>query len=263
MRHLRHIFEKEQQVWYHGSDSKFDAFDMSKTKNGPSAFGLWFTDDPEAAKMFGENVYKCELSYQNPKVITRDRWDDIRGEHAKDTEYFKKWKHELMLKGYDALFIKERMVKFASHDIRDGNMVCVFDQDEARIIKESEELNENRAQGFVLISGEDGKLYAVNVTDTTQQGTGTMAYLGNEFYRIMQRDGELVSIRPDMGGRSSMLKKLGLSTKNISGEKLKLVLNSKTGKTPLHWETLKYTYMPKMLKELGGEILKIEGVNWG
>lgn len=134
------LFESQDAkdfVWYHGTDSKFDTFDMSKTKTGPSAFGLWFTDDPELSKMFGENVIKCELSYKKPKVITMDQWDKIRVSHAKDTEYFKNWKSKLISDGYDALFIKERTSKFAGQIVRDGNIVTVFDQNDADIIKES------------------------------------------------------------------------------------------------------------------------------
>lgn len=118
----------EGSIWYHGTDSKFDKFDITKIKEGPSAFGLWFTDDPELAKMFGENVYRAKLSFKNPKIISFDKWDNVRERHAKDTGFFVKWKEGLMNEGYDSLYIKERISDFAGQKVRDPNTVVVFNE---------------------------------------------------------------------------------------------------------------------------------------
>jgi hypothetical protein len=126
----------EVSIWYHGTDSNFDKFDISKIKEGPSAFGLWFTDDPELAKMFGENVYKAKLSFKNPKVISFDKWDNVRERHAKDTGFFVKWKEGLMNEGYDSLYIKERISDFAGQKVRDPNTVVVFNENDVEMINE-------------------------------------------------------------------------------------------------------------------------------
>lgn len=127
-----------EQVWYHGTDSSFDSFDITKTKGGPSIFGLWFTDDAELAKMFGENVYKVRLSYKNPKMITFDKWDDVRERHAKDTGFFLKWKNDLIAQGYDSLYIKERISDFAGQKVRDPNTVAIFNQNDVEFIEDEE-----------------------------------------------------------------------------------------------------------------------------
>jgi len=283
MKHIKayQLFESDtSQVWYHGTDSKFDKFDMSKTKSGPSAFGLWFTDDPELAKIFGQNIFKCKLSYTNPKIITMDEWDEIRGEHAKDTGFFRTWKTKLLSNGYDSLFVKERKIEFAGHTVRDGNMVALFDQDHADILQEStanEHVNESRGIGsLILISGivlDDGtrRLYAVPTksvsnqvrkkTDNTVGASASMATLGNDIYRISNRNGVLSAGKVIPQDRKAIMKMLGISD-NLQGNAIHIVVNSKTGKTPLHWLSIKYTNITKMIKEIGDSILSLPDIRW-
>jgi hypothetical protein len=252
---------------------------MSKTKSGPSAFGIWFADDAELAKMFGENIMKCKLTYENPKVITMDEWDAIRMEHTKDTEFFKNWKAKLISQGYDALFIKERLQKFDGHTVRDGNMVAVFDQDDAEIMNEN--VNENFTKAglgsMILMTGEkqpDGttRLYAIPIqrvlsygrkkADNTDAQDANMVLLGDDYYRLTIQDGKIKPQKVGFSSKPNMLKALGMSEKNLSGERLKIVLNSKTGKTPLHWRALTYSSMGKMLSEMGKEIMELPNIKW-
>lgn len=130
---------KKIKTWYHGTDSKFGKFDASKIKGGPSVFGIWFTDGEELAKMFGENIYEAKLNYKNPKVISFDEYDEMRDEHAKDTEYLKDFKNKLISEGYDALFVTERESTFAGQKVRDPNMVAVFNEAAIEIINPEEE----------------------------------------------------------------------------------------------------------------------------
>src|SRR5690606_28677249 len=115
-------------------DSNIKKFELRGTK-GSSVMGIWVTDDVGFAEMFGEHVIETKIYVKNPYFITQDKWDDIRSDHATDASYFKKWRDNLIEKGHDALYVKERIQKFAGHDVRDPNIVCVFDP--TTIIKES------------------------------------------------------------------------------------------------------------------------------
>lgn len=113
----------KSKVWYHGTDNKFKNFDPQRGKQ----LGMWFTDDPEFAGMFGENVMSAELDIKNPKVISQDKWDDIRGKHAKDMNFFARWKEQMIAAGHDALFVTRRDTKLGGFDVSDPNIVAVFD----------------------------------------------------------------------------------------------------------------------------------------
>ena len=81
--------------WYHGSDYKFTSFGDFKS-NGPSALGIFLTDDIGLAELFGENVYTVSFNTKKPYKITMDTWDKIRGSHAKDTKYFENMREDLI-----------------------------------------------------------------------------------------------------------------------------------------------------------------------
>ena len=131
----RRFNESLNRKWYHGTDSTIDAFRPGHEGKGPSAFGIWFTDDIELAKMFGENVYECEVTFKNPHTISQDEWDDIRAEHAKDTNYFINWRNKLRAAGKDALFINERNITLGRFPVRDPNIVAVMDAGQAKIVR--------------------------------------------------------------------------------------------------------------------------------
>lgn len=61
---------------YHGSDSSFDDFDMSKVggieKDRASRAGFWFSDSKTTAGSYGDNIKSVGLDMKNPKVIDAD-----------------------------------------------------------------------------------------------------------------------------------------------------------------------------------------------
>ncbi len=128
-------------IWYHGSDYKFDTFENFQS-SGPSALGIFVTDDKSFAEMFGENVYTVNIRYSKPYKISMDKWDSIRSEHAKDTTYFKNLRNYLVNKGYDSIIIDERENKFSSGMIiRDGKIVILFDKSQINIVEPENGLN--------------------------------------------------------------------------------------------------------------------------
>lgn len=136
MKHIRNfkIFESISRKWYHGTSNNFKEFN-EPNGNGSRSLGIWVTDDPELASMFGDNVLEVELDYKNPFTITTKKWNDIREKHATDTNYFLKWREQLITDGYDALFIKEDSVTTSSGMVfKDSNQVAVFYARQIRII---------------------------------------------------------------------------------------------------------------------------------
>ena len=130
---IKNFNEFIKNTQYHGSDYKFDSFQKYQSK-GPSALGIFVTDDKDLANMFGENIYKVKVSIKNPYYITMDKQDDIRGKHAKDTSYFIKMRNDLIDKGYDSLFVKERFTKISHWDVRDPNIIAVFNIEDVEIL---------------------------------------------------------------------------------------------------------------------------------
>jgi hypothetical protein len=123
------------ETWYHGSEYKFDSFENFQS-SGPSALGIFVTDDKSFAEMFGEYVYEVNIRYSNPYEISYDKWDDIRSKHAKDTNYFRNMRNNLISKGYDCLFIKERETTFGGTTFMDGNIVVLFDKSQIDIVQQ-------------------------------------------------------------------------------------------------------------------------------
>ena len=123
----------EKNNWYHGSDYKFTSFGDFKS-NGPSALGIFLTDDRDLAELFGENVYNVSFNIDNPYKITMDTWDKIRASHAKDTIYFENMREKLIEKGFDSILIKSRSWKSSSGiEFKDGNIIVIFDKNKIKI----------------------------------------------------------------------------------------------------------------------------------
>jgi len=128
------------QKWFHGSDYKFTTFQNYKS-NGPSALGIFVTDDKSLAELFGQNIYDVNISYKNPYKITMNKWDSIREKHARDTEYFINMRNDLITQGYDCIFIKNRTITLPSgNTFKDPNIVVLFDKNQIKI---NSILNEN------------------------------------------------------------------------------------------------------------------------
>ena len=124
--------------------------------------------------------------------------------------------------------------------------------------------------GLILIKGEktEGgtqKLFATHIENLSQHGrikvdntpgkSANMVTLTGELYRLVSEDGGLKTYRVDWNNEKSLTKSL-----KFYGQRYHVVLNN--NKTPLHWETLKYRYMPEVVNKLQHEILGIPNIKW-
>lgn len=120
-----------KKIWYHGSDYIFDTFDRYESK-GPSALGIFVTDDIGLAELFGNNIYKCIITNNNPYKITMSKWNDIRSNYHNNTDYFKKLRNDLIKKGYDSVYITgERW----NDEYTEPNIVVLFNTTNIQIFK--------------------------------------------------------------------------------------------------------------------------------
>lgn len=121
--------------WYHGSDHKFTSFGSYKS-SGPSALGIFVTDDLNLAELYGDYIYTVRVDIKNPYHITHDQWDDIRGTYAKNTRYFQNMRSALIDDGYDGVYIGDRSWT-ASNGLtfRDGKIIIVFDKNDIDIVE--------------------------------------------------------------------------------------------------------------------------------
>lgn len=114
-------------IWYHASDVP-DIIDFDDTKLKNEKFGHFFTDDPETVKgIYGEHVYARRLEVTNPYTISQDKWNSIRDAHARDAGYFKQLRDKIINAGHDSLLVKTRNIQLGRFDIRDPNIMVVFD----------------------------------------------------------------------------------------------------------------------------------------
>jgi hypothetical protein len=124
--------------------------------------------------------------------------------------------------------------------------------------------------GIILIKGEkleDGtqKLFATHIDNLNQHGrtkvdntpgqAAKMVTLTGELYRLVLEEGKLKTYRVDWSNEKSLTKTL-----KFYGQRYHVVLNN--NKTPLHWETLKYRYMPDVVNHLGFTILETPNIKW-
>jgi hypothetical protein len=123
--------------------------------------------------------------------------------------------------------------------------------------------------GILLIKGkdfEDGTqpLYAVHIVnlmqldrkkkDETEGAPAKMAILGDDLYRVILDNGKLRAAKIDWKNLGSISRTLKFNGRQSHA----VTLNN--NKTPLHWETLKYNYFPKMFMEMGSEIMNIPNI---
>lgn len=159
-------WKKINESWYHGSDYQFSTFKEYKS-NGPSALGIFVTDDKSLAELFGENIYDVNIKINNPKYISMDKWDSIRSKHAKDTVYFENMRKQLISEGYDSLYIKERVWTASSGiTLKDGNIVVIFNPEQITINK-LDNIKESMDNQFY-----HGSQYEFDSFDMNKIGTG-------------------------------------------------------------------------------------------
>src|SRR3990167_1736528 len=82
--------------------------------------------------MFGKNVKETFVDVKNPKIISKDQWDDIRGEHAKDGEWFKSWKNELIQQGYDGLKVEGKKEMLGSQSVESQPIIAAFNDSQVK-----------------------------------------------------------------------------------------------------------------------------------
>ncbi len=139
-------------------------------------------------------------------------------------------------------------------------------------MSESEQINEADLWikgGVIFIKGEnlengEKRLFAtyinnlVNVDrikkDREEGKPGKMVTFGNnDVFRIMMVDGRLKAVGVMWNSKETMLKKLGMTGTSV-------VLNNK--KTPLHWESLAYTFIPMAVNILSPVLKQEKGIEW-
>lgn len=163
------------------------------------------------------------------------------------------------------------------YELRDSGIEFVYIDSSAYESLMNEHTGQAGKGSMLLMRGEDlgdgtARLYAIPIervlsvtrmkADNTKAQDANMVLLGDDFYRLTIDGGKLKPMKVGFTNKVNMLKALGMTERNLSGERLKVVLNSKTGKTPLHWETLKYDYIGKMIAEMGSRIMDLPGIRW-
>lgn len=125
--------------------------------------------------------------------------------------------------------------------------------------------------GVLLIKGKPGSdglfpLYAVNIidlkelsrtkVDNTPGQSAKMAILNNNLNRLIIQDGQLKALKVDHKHFASLSRTL-----NFNGRQSHAVtLNN--NKTPMHWETLKYTNFPQLFQHVSVDIINLPGIRW-
>ena len=64
-------------ILYHGTETKFSTFDISKQKNGWLGKGFYFTDDLESTKEYGNIILKVYLNIRNPFIVSGNSPSDV------------------------------------------------------------------------------------------------------------------------------------------------------------------------------------------
>lgn len=151
-----------------------------------------------------------------------------------------------------------------NYGMKNGKL-ATFDPVSEVIDEEQEILTKG---GVILIKGrplEDGyqRLYVTTVKtlldlnrvkkNSTAGMPANMALLSNNLYRISVLDGRLKINGVDWPSTSAQLIALGIPNRNIT-------LNN--NKTPLHWETLKYSDIATCLNRISSQVLNLPNIRW-
>lgn len=142
---------KNTNIWYHGSNSKFDAFDLVNNKTYREIdLPVWFfTKDLKYAKSYGKIIYKVKLNVHKTFDTSNKRHFNLFIKYLKtdgktseeideilDEQFFKElpyWTCEdayycAISNGFDSILIAEDLE-------RDIESIGVFDKDNIEIIK--------------------------------------------------------------------------------------------------------------------------------
>ena len=141
MKYLKNykVFENinPEVIWYHGTDTVFTEFKEPDDKNrNVSKLGIWFTNDEGFAESFGGVIIKAKLTYNNPRIITLENWNEIRSHYYDDSIYFSDLRKKLMSKGYDAWYVKGEDDTLGGYKVTTPDVVAVFHKSQIEIIKQ-------------------------------------------------------------------------------------------------------------------------------
>ena len=135
MKYLKLFEELNGEVWYHGTDAEFSEFNEPDDTTKPtSKLGIWFTKDKEYTEYFGNRIISAKLTYNKPYIISANRWDSMRMEHAKDANYFNNLRQKLISEGYDAFYITGKIDRFADINVKIPDTIAVFYKNQIQII---------------------------------------------------------------------------------------------------------------------------------
>lgn len=153
-------------VVYHGTDEKFNAFDMSKGRANMDIQGAFFSPYELDAQGYGENVGAYYLSIQNPadegtayKALNRFKGQNNAGIKAR--EYLQKQGYDGVYNGYDEYIAFEpTQIKSAKNNV---GTFDPFDPDVRYSLKENsdgERLTEQQQEYFKdsKVRDEEGRL---------------------------------------------------------------------------------------------------------
>ena len=120
----------EPMLVYHGSDVKFDKFNIDKQKNGWLGRGFYFTNDKNSTKEYGRFTMKMFLNIRNPFNVKGQEPNDVY--HEIKTKYTEESKEDIindpsMLKGkgHDGII-------FNHWD--KGNMISCFYPEQIKLV---------------------------------------------------------------------------------------------------------------------------------
>lgn len=128
-------------------------------------------------------------------------------------------------------------------------------------ILKHQQLFESLGKGSVLLIKSkpiDGKrfLFATNITGFVNiRPKVTMAFLGNQLYRVVHKGDSKFFGRKVAYENSGMLDMLNMKNPNVPS----IILNN--NKTPLHWLTLNHTNIGDALKAVEYSLIDIEDLN--
>lgn len=216
----------------------------------------------KAEKIYGD-IYFIEMEYLGP--LNREERDYIR-KALYDTPDSNKQIVNRLLQirndlGHDANDLRNP----ENYGLKNGK-IATFDP-VSEVIDEEEKQILLRG-GVILIKGrplEDGtqRLYVTTVKtllnlnrrkmDATDGKPAQMAILNNKLYRISTLDGRLRVNGVDWPSSESQLKALGVPNRNLT-------LNN--NKTPLHWESLKYSDIATCLNKISSQVLRTPNIRW-
>jgi len=145
------IFESINNVWYHGSDNKFDAFENvnNRTYKEIDVPSWFFTKNKEYAKTYGKYLYIVKLTVTNTFDTTNQKHMDIFVNQLKEWDYSDEKINDILTdefvnglpywtnndaiytaaaNGFDSILVQEELVK-------DIAAISVFDNTKIHILK--------------------------------------------------------------------------------------------------------------------------------